>query len=323
METVLKESEKFQAFIKEAAGNRTTGEIELINQKDMTLGGSLTGRVVEYQTIRPIVDPLERTQRVRSVMTVVPTSAGAIRYDEETLRTGDAGMTAEGATKNQVDFEITERTTAIKKITAYSRMSEEIMTDVPYISGYVQRRLGNRLGLTEDAQLLFGDGTGANLLGIFTNPGVSDITGIGFNVANAQKWDVLGAARSKLAGLEAVPTAYMINPQDFYEMTLLKDGDQRYLAPIIWTNGVPTIYGLPLIVTTAMTAGSFGVGDFRNDALVAQKSGLTARMYDQDQDNAIVNKVTVVLEERLALPNFRPSSFIFDTFANGITELTT
>jgi hypothetical protein len=56
-------------------------------------------------------------------------------------------------------------------------------------------------------------------------------------------------------------------------------------------------------------------------AQIAQREGISVRLYDQDQDNAVKNLVTVVVEERLAFPIYYPTAFYYDTFANTIAAI--
>jgi hypothetical protein len=69
-------------------------------------------------------------------------------------------------------------------------------------------------------------------------------------------------------------------------------------------------------------ADKFIVGD-RNYATIAVRAGISVRFYDQDQDNAIKNLVTVVIEERLALVVKRTDAFIYGDFSDARTALET
>jgi hypothetical protein len=46
------------------------------------------------------------------------------------------------------------------------------------------------------------------------------------------------------------------------------------------------------------------------------------RFFDQDRDNAIKNMVTIVIEERLALPIYYTDGLVKGTFSAAITDLT-
>lgn len=74
----------------------------------------------------------------------------------------------------------------------------------------------------------------------------------------------------------------------------------------------PGIWGLETIVTPNVTAGTVLVGAFKQGATVVTKAGEGARIevHTGDHDDAIYNRVTVVVEERLALAVRYPKAFV-------------
>ena len=113
-----------------------------------------------------------------------------------------------------------------------------------------------------------------------------------------------------------------MNPADVYGIKALKATDGDYLKRINFTaDGRLIVDGIPVAVSTAMTAGSFMVGELSRAAIMYQREGLSARFYDQDQDNAILNLVTVVIEERIALAKPYQNAVFFDTFADVTTAI--
>ena len=73
---------------------------------------------------------------------------------------GAPAMTAEGAAKAQVDFELVLASAAVRKVTAYIKVSKEMLDDIPLMESEINQELSERINLTIDAQLLSGDGTG-------------------------------------------------------------------------------------------------------------------------------------------------------------------
>ncbi len=212
-----------------------------------------------------------------------------------------------------------------KKIAAHAKMSEELMTDVPGFTGYITGRLTDLLQSEENRQILYGVGgasSGVELQGLTTV--ASPFTDPGYDVTAVQNWDILAATNALLTAtpFKLLATAHVINPAQFFQMASYKDGNQNYIAPIIFTNGVPTIFGQPLVVTSEMLAGNFLSGNFRRAAELYQRAGLSIRVYDQNEDDAIKNMVTVVIEERLIMPIYIPGALIYDAFADGATVMT-
>lgn len=82
---------------------------------------------------------------------------------------GDAAMTAEGAAKAQIDFNLILASATVKKVTAYVKVSKEMLDDVALIEAEINQELREVINLKIDVQLLSGDGTGQNLVGILEN----------------------------------------------------------------------------------------------------------------------------------------------------------
>ena len=55
-----------------------------------------------------------------------------------------------------------------------------------------------------------------------------------------------------------------------------------------------------MVPHTAMTSDKFLIGDFSKVTL-GQRAGFSVRFYDQNEDDAIKNMVTVVIEERVTI----------------------
>lgn len=116
--------------------------------------------------------------------------------------------------------------------------------------------------------------------------------------------------------------AIIINPTDYAILRKLKtaSGSNEYVGGGFFYgphgNGQatiqPGIWGLDTIVTPNVTAGTVLVGAFKQGATVVTKAGEGARIevHTGDHDDAIYNRVTVVVEERLALAVRYPKAFV-------------
>lgn len=324
-------SESFsEMFAKEVEQNRDnlrskkSFELEF-DQKavgDMLSSANLAAGIVQPNVQAGIINRQPYFNHVRDFLTVRPTTSPVIAYVRENGGEGAFATVAEGALKPQVDYDLSYQTTNVKKIAGHIRISEEMIEDVPYITNYITTRGAEDLRLVEDAQILYGDGTGQNLRGITLDAAAfSRPTGMG-TVTNANNVDVLRAAMAQIRVGRYAASAVMLNPIDVAVLEMAKDTQGAYLySNFTNENSIPRVWGLPIIVSDSVTAGSFLVGDFRNGAELFDRKALNVRFYDQDRDNAIKNMVTIVIEERLALANIRPASFVLGTFAAAKTAL--
>jgi HK97 family phage major capsid protein len=68
-------------------------------------------------------------------------------------------------------------------------------------------------------------------------------------------------------------------------------------------------WGLPVVVTTAITSGTALVGAFKLGAQIWDREGITVDATNSDQDDFTFNRMAIRVEERLALAIYRPNAF--------------
>jgi len=303
--------------LKEKTG-RTTGEI-FLKVDDMTQANSFESTTVvspDYQD-GIIFDP-DRTDRIRTLITPGTTNSNAVSYVYEYSLDDNTDVTSEGAEYKQSDFDLKLATATVRKITAYILLSEELLEDVPGLQSYISARLPSKLKVKEDYQLLYGDGTGVELSGITTNA-----TAYSDNLADADisRIDVLVDAARQVRDDEYKATAMLIHPTDATLIKLTKDDNGNYIHPwIFMPNGQITLDGIPVVVTTAITAGDFLVGDFKLGAQVFDRRQASLEMSYENEDNFVKGMVTVRISERLTLCVYRAKAFIYGTFTAALAN---
>lgn len=99
----------------------------------------------------------------------------------------------------------------------------------------------------------------------------------------------------------------MVNPTDLYGLMSAKDSNGQYLGGGYFNgaygNGgyaMPTtIWGVPVFASSDITSGEALVAA-REAVKIWKKGGVDVRIFEQNEDDAIYNRVTLVGEERLA-----------------------
>lgn len=294
-----------------------TGEIEL-KVDDMTQANSFESTaVVQAQHVPGIKFDPDTTFRVRDLIAPGTTNSNSIEYVYEYALTDSTDVTAEGAEYKQSDFDLKRATATVRKITSYIIVSEEMLDDVEGLNSYISLRLPSKLKLKENYQLLYGNGTGYNLSGLTTNATAytdeladSDITRI----------DVLVSAMKQVRTSEYNPTFALIHPTDALQIKLAKDDNGNYLQPWIFMgNGDIMLDGVRIIVSSAITAGDFLVGD-GSAAQVFDRKQMTLEMTNTNEDNFVKGMVTVRIAERITVAVYRPKGFIYGTFAAALAK---
>jgi HK97 family phage major capsid protein len=308
-------------FAAENDGGRNTIVTKTVG--DMTRVNAVSGSgfgVIDPFRRGLVADPAYPSNHVRDYLTVLSTDSPVIHYVRENGGEGSPGMVAEGVAKPQIDFDLSDQIANVRKVACYLVLSEEMIEDIPYITNYVTTRGAEKLRRVEDNQILYGDGDGQNLTGLTI--GATAFAAGSLIIPTPQRLDVIRAAMAQIRVAYYQASAIMLNPLDVAAMELTKDDNKNYMFRDVQSSGVRTIWGLPIVENDTITAGSFFLGDFRNGAELFDRKALNIRFYDQDRDNAITNKVTIVIEERLALANIRPAAFVKGTFSAAITDLT-
>lgn len=291
---------------------------------NMASATSLTGSYFVAPQVVPgvVLQPFEELH-MRNILPVGTTNSNIIRYVRDNGGEGGPGMVAEGGTKPQIDRDLQIYDAPVRKIAVHFRVPEEMIEDIAYLSSLLTNIGMEEVNKYEDTQILYGDGTGQNLTGLAT-AATAFAAGSSVIGASANEFDVIRAAKkqirvAKLGG----PLVGLISPTNWFDMKSRKDTTNNYLF-LGGGNGIDlsmNIDGVQLIEHTNVADGDFIVMQPRA-AQIFDRAGTTVRFYDQDQDNAIKNLITIVIERRIALPIYRPAAIVKGTFTAGITDLT-
>jgi HK97 family phage major capsid protein/HK97 family phage prohead protease len=253
----------------------------------------------------PVMVPFaSRQPRVVDLLPTIQTSQNAYVYMEETTFTNAAVEVAEGAAKPEATLALTQRTSPVRKIAAWLAATDEQLDDVVGMQAYVEQRLSFMVAQRLDQQILTGNGTAPNLLGILNVVGIQTQA-----KATDPTPDAIYKAINKVRSVgQAEPNAVVIHPNDWQDVQLLRTTDGIYIAGSPWTAGPETIFGKPVIVTTAITEGTALVGDFANFSQLAERQQITVKVGYQN-DDFIKNQKSIVGETRVAVVWYRPAAF--------------
>lgn len=282
-------------------GSGQTIALDIKAAGTMTIDNNYSGGTVGLSALEP---GLTRVQRRRAFLRQLINVAGTIsRYvvwiEQANPDPGVAGMTAEGAEKNQTDFDLVERSSEVKKISAYIKVSKEMLADIAFMRGEINNELMELVQLKLDEQILLGDGTGSNLTGIDLNATPWAAGSFAGTIPSANNTDVLRVAIAQIATLNFEANYIVLNPQDCAALELTKTQTAEYTYPINLTYGMPkTIYGVPVIENNLIPAGTFYVGDFSKSNLRVREDMNIQVGYVNDDFTK--NLITILCEARAA-----------------------
>jgi len=309
------EDEKFQEWLK-TGGDKSRIRIGVKAITSLTSGGGAAGDLIVPQRNPGIIRQPDRAMTIRDLLSVGRTTSNSIEFVQETGFTNNAAPVAEGAQKPESSLEFTLQTTPVRTIAHWIQASKQILQDVPALQSYIDTRMRFGLEIEEEDQILSGDGTGQNLLGLIPQATPFDVARVR---AGDTRIDVVRRAMTQVRLAEYRADAIVLHPSDWEEIELTKTDDGAY----VWANprGLlgPTLWGLPVIDTTAVEEGEFLVGNFQMAAMLWDREESVVDISTEDRDNFIKNMVTIRAEERLALEVSRPEALIYGDFDEVVT----
>jgi HK97 family phage major capsid protein len=280
-----------------------------------------------------LVTPPMRTKRVRDLFPVRTTTAAVIEYFRQI---GFTTLAAPGVTnstystnnaaapvaerdggafgiKPQSAFQFVGEQSPVRTLAHWEAAHRNVLADEPQLRSIIDNELMYGLRLLEDSQILNGDGTGENLLGVLNTPGIQEYAwsdGASTPVPDT-KADALrrAATLSFLAYYE--PTGIVLHPNDWEDIELTKDSQGQYLIAVsVAMGGEPKVWRMPIVDTPAMQEGTALVGAFGTGAQLYDREQASIRISEQHSDFFVRNAIVILAEQRLALAVKRPEAFV-------------
>jgi HK97 family phage major capsid protein len=279
-----------------------------IECKDVTSGAASAGDGIwSFRDPELVSDPY-RPRMIRELIPTIPVGSNLIEWVQTNVRTNNADAVSETVAKPKSDLTYDRKETPVRKIAHYFKTSAEVLADFARLRGEINNEGFEMLRQVEEDQLMSGDGTGVNLLGLIPqatayNPASTQV--------GDQQVDVIRRAILQVRQSYYSATGIVLNPADWAAIELLKSSnDDRYLFSNA-TSGAPArLWGLPVSESDALPAGEFMVGAFRTAATIYDRMVATVYVSTENEDDFITNMVSILFEERLALAVKRPLAFV-------------
>ena len=194
----------------------------------------------------------------------------------------------------------------VRKIAHYIPVVEEMFEDVPALRTYLDARMRLGVDLELDDQLLNGSGTAPDIEGLLARSGLTTAVTRSGSATNAD------AILDQLVAVENAtnvpPTGVIMNAENWRTVLKSKDGNRRYYGggPLA-SPARPTIWGLPVAITSAIAAGTALVVT-RSAAIVFYKGFFRVESSNAHQDFFVRNLVAVRAVSQSARPFLRNAS---------------
>jgi HK97 family phage major capsid protein len=293
----------FAATTKSRFGGIDVGQVASRDALVADITGTTAMRRGDHQGIVP------QLRRRLSVLDLIPTGtmdANTFPYTQESGSFATAVETAEGSAKPEAALTLTDQEAIAATIAHWLKIRKQALSDTPALQSIIDGRLRYGVLRRLEAQVVNGDGAGANMRGILQTSGLGAVT---FTAGALIADQILkGITTVFLADAEA--TGIVLNPIDWQTALLAKAaGDGHYFSGGPFEVTPQQMWGVPLLPSVAVAQGTALVGDFAIGVMLLIREGVNVLLSDSDQDDFIKNRVTMLAEMRAALPVFRPAAF--------------
>lgn len=318
--TLLKEKSEELKAMKEKSG--ASVQITLKAAGTMALSTNVTGQIPQAEREQGITRIVRRNPFILELVNVGTIMSNVWEWVEQKNADGGSAMTAEGASKSQADFDLVVASANVKKVTAYIKVTKEMLDDVELMRSEIDQELTELINLKIDDQLLNGTGLTVNLTGITTNATAWVAGAFALLIPTPTKWDVLRTAINQVRVNLFEPTYIVMHPTDVTSMELSKGTDGHYILPPFASQDGTNVAGIRVVANTGVTIDKFLVGDFTKSG-VRFKEGLTINV-GYENDDFTKNLVTILAEARLVqrVKSNHYGAFVYGDFSDAITALT-
>jgi HK97 family phage major capsid protein len=302
-----------------AHSSAAIGRVQLGPWLDRDRTAQLTGRAVRLAgdvvvpdgprqaPNRGIVPSLQAPLRLLDLLPTQPMEGNSVPYaQEQGDAAGAAAPVVEGAIKPQADVEYVDAEDKTATVAHFAKIRRQTLGDVAGLEDVLRNRLTYGVLAALEAQVIAGDGTGANLTGILNTTGVGSIAYSATELAADQALEGLVAVL--LSG--AVPNIVALHPRDWAGMLKAKSsGSGDYYSGGPFAATAEALWGTATVPAIGVPQGRAVVGDTRLGCALYVREGVNVIASDSDQDDFVRNRVTLLGEGRWALAIWQPSAF--------------
>lgn len=259
----------------------------------------------------PIVMPGRPGTGILDVLPAVPWESPVFRYMRQIERTNRAAPVAPGELKPTSVYKLEPVDARLRVIAHLAEpIDEYLLHDMSGLGRFVQTELVQGIRDALDQQVLYGDGTGENLTGIFHTSGVLQQEYLGSALLSLRR------AITKIAALNLTADWFVLNPTDWeaIETDTLTAG-QYVLNAEGGRSGLPVdaaaykLWGIRIVLSTRLQPGRAVLLAHNCAQINFDKYGLNSTTNRIDDDFSR-NQIRARVEGRYELAVLRPSGIV-------------
>jgi len=267
---------------------------------------------------------LRNPNSVIDLFSVIPTDSYQYKYLEETTFTNNASEKAEGTAFGESALAFTERTENIRKFGVSIPVTEELLSDVASVNGYLDSRLKTMLELRLSDVLIGGSGVAPIITGVLNKSGINTFNYSSYSGNLARIGQIYQAITEIRKDAFMEPDAILMHPSDWNDIVTqvnstagtsgagFTEVSPTFVGAGMFGNSVtPQIWGIRVVPNTAISAGTVLVGTFGGGMAshIITREGMEVAMSDSHDDFFTKDKVMMKASMRLGFAIYRPEAF--------------
>lgn len=322
--------ERFQSWLKQVAPNgripdsmkginSPAVEIEGLNIKTLVTGqGATSGGAFIVNEDTGIYEPLGRYPRtVLDLVARRQTQSDAVEFVRQTAQVTQAAavqesnVTTYAAGQDEIEgakpegaMTFTRVTANVKTVAVWVPATKMALADASQLRGIIDQEIRDDLLEELDRLILNGDGADGEFIGIYNT---SNVLGQSYST------NILETCRKAITNLrtngKVSPTAWVMHPNNWEDIDLLKDDYGRYHRGGPFAAGPNTLWGVPVIESFNAVEDTPILGNW-NKAVLWDREQTTISVSDSHEDFFIRNMIAILGELRAAFGVLKPTAFV-------------
>lgn len=187
----------------------------------------------------------------------------------------------------------------VVNVAHYTKITKQLADDAPALAAYINTKMLYGLQNKVESQIVNGNGTAPELKGLLA---AGSFTNASDQLTGAKNlFDLLLLLQGVAETAAYEPEALVLNPMTWAQLAMEKDSQDRYLlgGPGLAAN--KSVWGIPVVTSSAVPAGKFIFGNFTQTVTIYDRQQVAVEMTNTNEDDFTRYLYTIRASRRLAL----------------------
>ena len=237
-------------------------------------------------------------QKIEPLIPHIAVTTDSVDYVTVADTINAAGVKEAGAIPEST-FTPTLAKANVVNVAHYTKITKQLADDAPALAAYINTKMLYGLQNKVENQIVNGDGTAPQLKGLLATGSYTDASTKLTGAKNLFDLLLLLQGVAETAAYE--PEALVLNPMTWAQLAMEKDSQGRYLlgGPGLAAN--KSVWGIPVVTSSAVPAGKFIFGNFTQTVTIYDRQQVAVEMTGTNEDDFTHYLYTIRASRRLAL----------------------